>query len=118
MVLPMLFWLMNSVCPMLYFNLDFTAAIEKRHINKAKLSYKPSNDSAKMAVYFIMSLESWLGSLSRKWTVYADFTFNWSYSAIVWPLIYKITTFTDVILCAKIGFKATTGKQHKFAKFA
>ena len=55
MVLPVLFWLMNSVCPMLYFNLDFTTTIEKRHINKAKLSYKSSNDSAKMAVYFITS---------------------------------------------------------------
>ena len=47
---------------MLYFNLDFTATIEKRHINKAKLSYKPSNDSAEMAVYFITSLESWLAA--------------------------------------------------------
>ena len=66
-----------------------------------------------MAMYLITSLKSWLGGLSRKGIVYVDFTFNWSYSAIVWPLIYKITTFTDVILCAKIGFKATTWKQHK-----
>ena len=46
MVLPLLFWLMNSV----YVNLDFKATIEKQHINKAKLFYKSSNDSAKMAV--------------------------------------------------------------------
>ena len=39
------------------------------------------------------------------------FYFQLSYGAIVWPLIYGITTSTDVILCAKLGFKATTGKQ-------
>ena len=55
MVLPMLFWLMNSACPTLYFNLDFKATIEKQHINKAKLPYKSSNDSAKMAVYLSSS---------------------------------------------------------------
>ena len=38
---------MKSVCPMLYFNLDFKATIEKQHINKAELFYKSSNDSAK-----------------------------------------------------------------------
>ena len=57
-----------------------------------------------MAMYLITSLESWLGGLSKKRIVYADFTFDWSYNTIVWPLIYKITTFTDVILCAKIVF--------------
>ena len=55
MVLPMLFWLMNSVCPTLYFNLDFKATIEMQRINKTKLSYKSSKDSAKMAVYFSLS---------------------------------------------------------------
>ena len=55
MVLLMLFWLMNSVCPTLSFNLNFKATIEKQHINKAKLSYKSSNDSAKMAVYLSSS---------------------------------------------------------------
>ena len=47
MVLPMLFWLINSVCPMLYFNPDFKATIEKQHINRAKLFYKSFYDSAK-----------------------------------------------------------------------
>ena len=55
MVLALLFWLMNSVCPTLHFDLDFNATIEKQHINKAKLSYKSSNDSAKMAVYLSSS---------------------------------------------------------------
>ena len=32
-------------------NLDFKATTEKQHINKAKLHYKSSSDSAKMAVY-------------------------------------------------------------------
>ena len=41
---------MDSVCPMLYFNLDFKATMEKQHIKKAELFYKSSNDSAKMAV--------------------------------------------------------------------
>ena len=50
-VLPMFFWLMNSVCPPLILNLDFKATTEKQHINKAKLHYKSSSDSAKMAVY-------------------------------------------------------------------
>ena len=62
-------------------------------------------------MYLLTSLESWLGGLSKKRIVYVDFTSNWTYSAIVWPLVYKIITFTDVLLCAKIGFKATTGKQ-------
>ena len=71
-------------------------------------------------MYLIASLKSWLGGLSRKRIVHVDFTFNRSYSAIVWPLIHKITTFTDIILCDKIGFKATTGKRHKLwlAKFS
>ena len=34
MVLPMLFWLINSVRPTLYFNLDFKATIEKQRIKK------------------------------------------------------------------------------------
>ena len=51
MVLPILFWLMNSVCPTLHFDLDFKATIETQDINKAKLPYKSLNDSARMAVY-------------------------------------------------------------------
>ena len=61
----MLFWLMNSVCPPLYFNLDFKATIEKQHINKANLHHKSSSDSAKMAVYLNSSWESRLGSLPK-----------------------------------------------------
>ena len=53
-----------------------------------------------MAMYLITSLESWLGGLSKKRIVWVDFILNWSYSAIVCPLVYKITTFTDVyIVC-------------------
>ena len=63
MVLAMLFWLMNSVFPPLYFNLDVKATIEKQHINKANLHYKLSSDSAKMAVYLSSSWEIRLGSL-------------------------------------------------------
>ena len=40
---------------MLYFNLDFKATNEKQHINKAKLSHKSLNDSAKMAMYLSSS---------------------------------------------------------------
>ena len=36
MVLPMLFWLINSVRPTLYFNIDFKATIEKQRINKVQ----------------------------------------------------------------------------------
>ena len=64
-------------------------------------------------MYLITSLESWLGGLSKKWIAHVDFTLNWSYSATAWPLIYNITTFADVTLCTKIGFKATIRKQHK-----
>ena len=95
-------------------NIDFKATTRKQH--KGEHFHKSSNSSAnngKMAMYLIASLESSLGGLSRKRIVHIDFTFNRSYSAIVWPLIHKLTTFTDVILCAKIGFKATTGKRHK-----
>ena len=53
---------MNSVCPMLYIDLDFKATIEKQHINKAELFYKSLNNSAKMAVYLSSSQEGWLGS--------------------------------------------------------
>ena len=66
MVLPMLFWLMNSVCPPLYFNLDFKATIEKHHhISKTNLHYKSSSDSAKMAVYLSSSWESHFGSFPK-----------------------------------------------------
>ena len=95
-------------------NFDFKATTKKQH--KGEQFHKSSNSSAnngKMAMYLITSLESSLGGLSRKQIVHIDFTFNQSYSAIVLPLIHKLTTFTDVILCAKIGFKATTGKRHK-----
>ena len=37
---------MNSVCPTLYFNLDFNATIEKQNINKAEMFYKSLNDFA------------------------------------------------------------------------
>ena len=60
MVFPMLFWLMNTVCPALYFNLEFKATIEKQCINKAKLSYMSTNDSTRMVVYLSSSQESWL----------------------------------------------------------
>ena len=36
MVLPILFWLINSVRPTPYFNLDFKATIEKQRINKVQ----------------------------------------------------------------------------------
>ena len=68
-------------------------------------------------MYLITSLESWLGDLSKKRIVHVDFTSNWSYSAIVWPLICKIITFTDVISFANIDFKATTRKQHRDEQF-
>ena len=58
MVLPILFWLMNSVCPTLYFNLDFKATIETQHINKAKLPYKSSNDYANLKNGGISQFES------------------------------------------------------------
>ena len=76
MVLPMLFWLMNSVCPPLYFNLYFKTTIEKQHINKANLHYKSSSDPAKMTVYLSSIWESRLGSLPIKRIVYVDFTVN------------------------------------------
>ena len=57
---------MNSVCPTLYFNLDFNATIEKQNINKAEMFYKSLNDFAKMAVYLNSSYENRLGSLPKQ----------------------------------------------------
>ena len=47
------------------FNLHFKDTIENQDINKAKLFYQSSNDSAKMAVYLSSSQESWLGNLPK-----------------------------------------------------
>ena len=74
MVLPMLFWLMNSVCPPSYFNLDFKATTEKQHIKKAMLHYKSSSDSAKMAVY--VRVKKVVLVAFQKRIVYVDFTVN------------------------------------------
>ena len=65
-------------------NIEFKASTRKQH--KGEQFYKSSNSSAnngKVAMYLIASLESSLGSLSRKRIVHIDFTFNRSYSAIV-----------------------------------
>ena len=54
--------------------IDFKATTGKQH--KGEQFHKSSNGSAKNRKMAITSLESWLGSLSRKRIVYVDFTFN------------------------------------------
>ena len=107
---------MNSVCPTLYFNLDFKATIEKQHINKAELSYKSSNDSAKMAV---------ISARVRKVGLVAFHKTNCvcRFYIKLKLLCNSLTTnlqdyhFHRCYTCVYIDFKATTGKQHKGEQF-
>ena len=103
---------MNSVCPTLCFNLDFKATIEKQHINKAKLSYKTTNDSVKMAVsqFELRKLAFQKTNCARRFYIKLR---PYCKSLATDLQDYHFHSYT----CANIDFKATTGRQHKSEQF-
>ena len=71
----MLFWLINSVCPALHFNLDFKATIEKQQINTAELLQVIERFCLNGGVsQFESGKLAW--KPSKKRIVYVDFTLN------------------------------------------
>ena len=104
---------MNSVCPALYFNLDFKATIEKHHINKAELFYKPSNDSVKMAVISLRVRKVGLAAL-KKTNCVCRFYLKLNLQCKRLTTNLQDYHFHRCYRCANVDFKATTGNFTSF----